>query len=184
MKKQKSGVATAYRKRRREISTVESVDTLDHMKEFFCDGENWRKHVYQGGDGGQCLRGAAEHVRVSQIDDAKHWLMVAIKEKTGMASIEQFNDTRNSFAEINEIIDRAKELARAGGSKAVALVGEVLPPVRVALPAPAPATALPVVQANWPPVTADDPWATPSFHPAPPRRRPTARRSFWDWAAD
>ena len=105
--------------------------------EFFGEGENWRQHVYQGDDGGRCLVGAANHVQVSSIDDAKHWLRQAIEQKTGKPlSIEQFNDTRSSFAEIPDVLDRARELARTGGRQVPALVGEVLPPVRPALPSP------------------------------------------------
>jgi hypothetical protein len=167
-------VATAYRKRRLEISIPEAVATFDNITDYFGDGENWRQHVYQGNDGGRCLVGAAAHVRVSQIDDAKHWLRMAIKEKTGLDSIEQFNDTRNSFGEIKEILDRAKELARTGGADAAALVGEVLPPVRAALPAPSPVTALPVTQENRRPV-AREPWPELTVRP----RRLRASLSTW-----
>jgi hypothetical protein len=193
-------MSDSYRQRRREISTRESVATLDHMNDFFGDGETWRQHVYQGNDGGRCLVAAANHVRVSPIDDAKHWLRQAIKEKTGLSSIEQFNDTRSSFAEIKEVLDRARELARTGGAQVPALVGEVLPPVRAALPA----ANVPAVQrpAN-PPVAGFsdanswDSWGVPavinpweaSGAPAPvaPRTRrvriPRApRASLWDWA--
>lgn len=185
-------ISTGYQKRRREISTVESVDTLDHMNDFFGDGKNWAQHVYDGKDGGKCLVAAAKHVQVSQIDDAKHWLRVAIKERTGLNSIEQFNDTRNSFDDIKEIITRAKELAREGASKASALVVEVLPPVRAALTVPV--AALPVVQTNRLPVAAN-PWAVASTSSLPtlfngnagraaPRRAAAVapRPSFWDWA--
>jgi hypothetical protein len=183
------GIFTAYRDRRREISAVESIDTLEHMKDFFGDGETWRQGVYRANDGGRCLVGAANHVRVSRIDDAKHWLRVAIKEKTGQScSIEQFNDTRGSFGEIRQVLNRAAELARANATKAVALVGEVMPPVRLALPAPAPITALPVVQGNRLPVAAN-PWDAPvQAEPAPARRQEhrapeyhSPRPSLWDW---
>ena len=180
-------VFTAYKNRRYEISTGESVGTLDHMMGYFGDGERWAQGVYTANDGGRCLVSAAQHVRVSQIDDAKHWLRMAIKKKTGIDySIEAFNDTRSSFEEIKEIIELAKELARAGAN-AGALVGEVLPPVRLALPGPAPVSALPAVQANRLPVPAS-PWAAPV--PAAPAQRKTgffsalfgdARPSLQEW---
>jgi hypothetical protein len=171
-----------YRDRRCEISTDESLGTLNHMMDFFGDGEHWAQGVYQGNDGGRCLVGAAAHVRVSNIDDAKHWLRIAIKEKTGLDSIEQFNDTRNSFEEIKEIINRAMELARAGAAKAATvLVGEVLPPVRAALPAPAAVTALPVLEANQFP-SDTNPWVAPMPAPAPRARNTQATRpSLREW---
>lgn len=169
-----------YRQRRREISTRESVATLDHMKQFFGDGENWRQHIYQGDDGGRCLIAAADHVRVSSIDDAKHWLRRAIKEKTGQSlTIEQFNDTRRSFAEIQEVLDRARELARTGGRQLPALVGEVLP-ARPALPAPVASVPANPWAAPAPvgPTTAllsalRDGWAAGGTQPR--------RASLWDW---
>jgi hypothetical protein len=176
----------SYRQRRREISGQESVATLDHMKDFFGDGQNWAQHVYQGTDGGRCLVAAANHVRVSSIDDAKHWLRQAIAEKTGLTSIEQFNDKAGSFAEIQEILGRARELARAGAARVPALVGEVLPPVRAALPSPVANTS----------VAATNPWAMPvattpavAGWPAPAVNARLARdltraqrRSLFDWS--
>src|SRR3984957_7716441 len=134
------GFFDSYRQRRREISAPESVATLDHMRSFFGDGQNWAQHVYHGKDGRKCLVGAANHVRVSAIDDAKHWLRQAINEQTGLTSIEQFNDTRSSFAEIENILIRAKQLAATAMARLPAPMPqralpapEILPPVRAAL---------------------------------------------------
>jgi hypothetical protein len=156
-------VFTGYRDRRHEISMAESVDTLDHMEDFFGDGQNWAQHVYDGKDGGKCLVAAAEYVRVSSIDDAKHWLRMAIKEKTGLTSIEQFNDTRSTYDEVAAVIARAKQLALAGqraGSvstfsalvpvRASTPVVEILPPERKAAPATVPATIPSVRRAPMP----------------------------------
>src|ERR1700728_3192943 len=107
------GMFDSYRQRRANLTTRESMDTLLHMEEFFQGGENWTQGVYRGEDGARCLVGAAEHVRVSTIDDAKHWLRQAITEQTAGAitTIEGYNDSRQSFGEIEAVISRAKQLA-------------------------------------------------------------------------
>jgi len=168
------GLINSYRQRRREISGPESVATLDHMMSFFGDGQNWAQHVYQGADGGKCLVGAADHVQVSAIDDAKHWLQQAISEQTGLTSIEQFNDKAGSFAEIENILTRAKQLAATATARLPAPAPvralpapEILPPVRAALPSPT----------GWPaPVVID---ARPLPRAVPVRAR---RPSLFDWS--
>lgn len=167
------GVFDSYRQRRREISGPESVGTLDHMMSFFGDGQNWAQHVYQGADGGKCLVGAADHVRVSAIDDAKHWLRQAISEQTGLTSIEQFNDKAGSFAEIENILTRAKQLAATATARLPAPVRalpapEILPPVRAALPPPS--------STGWPAPVVN---ARPLPRAVPARAR---RPSLFDWS--
>ncbi len=123
-----------YRQRRTELSGPESVETLEHMELYFRDGSNWTKDMYQNADGARCLRGAAYHVRTSPIDDAPHWLRLAIAEVApGVARIEDFNDTRSTYAEVAAVIRRAKELATQSISRALATpapVVEILPPER------------------------------------------------------
>jgi hypothetical protein len=164
----------AYRQRRREISGPESVATLDHMRSFFSDGQNWAQHVYHGGDGGKCLVGAADHVRVSSIDDAKHWLRQAIGEQTGLTSIEKFNDKAGSFAEIDNILTRAKQLATTTTARLPAPAQhrplpapEIIPPMRAALPSPTGRPAPMVIEAR------------PQPRAVPFR---ALRRSLFDWA--
>lgn len=104
----------SYRQRRLGLTGPESVATLDHMEDYFQGGDKWTQDVYTGPDNTKCLVGAANHVRVSRVDDAKHWLRLAIAEREPtIHSIEQFNDTRRSYSEIEEVIARAKQLASA-----------------------------------------------------------------------
>jgi hypothetical protein len=153
------GFFTNYNRRRLELTGGESAATLQHMQEYFSDGENWTRGAYENATGSRCLVGAANHVRVSSIDDAKHWLRLAIAEvEPGMAHIEDFNDTRHTFAEVAAVIERARQLAAESAARALpppSPVVEVLPP----------SDAVPVV-----------------FHPR--RRESVRRRSLTNWVMD
>ena len=108
-----------YRQRRLELTGRESAATLEHMQDYFQDGANWTQGMYENANGARCLVGAANHVRVSSIDDAKHWLRLAIAEiAPGVARIEDFNDTRSTFAEVAAVIERAKQLAAQSVARA------------------------------------------------------------------
>ena len=142
-----------YRQRVRGHTTRESMETLAYMGDYFQDGVNWTQDMYQRGNA-RCLVGAADHLRESSLDNAKYWLMRAIAEVApGIATIEQFNDTRSTYEEVAAVIARARQLAaaeqrqlqaartapvRALPAPAPVLHGEILPPVRPALPAYAP----------------------------------------------
>jgi hypothetical protein len=131
------GFFDSYRRRRAANTGPESIGTLEYMEDFFQNGANWTQHAYQRADGTRCLVGAANHVRSSSVDYAKFWLRQAIAERApGIRTIEQFNDTRRSYAEIAAVIARAKQLAAAAQRPALpAPVMEILPPERPALPA-------------------------------------------------
>ena len=129
-----------YRQRRHALTGSESVATLDHMKSHFADGANWTQGMYENASGAHCLVGAANHVRISSIDDAKHWLRLAIAEVMPEARrIEDFND-RSTFAEVAAVIARARQLAAQSVARALPApalpvpVAEILPPVRQAAP--------------------------------------------------
>ncbi|OYV38962.1 MAG: hypothetical protein B7Z80_08625 [Rhodospirillales bacterium 20-64-7] len=134
------GIFEAYRNRRKDLSAPESVATLSYMEEYFGNSENWTQGVYRKGDA-RCLAAAAEYVRVSSIDDAKHWLRQAIAESTGgqVATIEEFNDSR-SFAEVAAVVARARQLATANLPVPVRPRNavEIIPPARLASPQPNP----------------------------------------------
>jgi hypothetical protein len=129
------GVITAFRDRRHDLTRKESIDTLSYMEDFFQNGANWTQGVYHAANGSKCLVAAADHVRVTPIDDAKHWLRVAIAERAGPMSIEQFNDSSPSFEQVAAVIARAKQLAATGGRALPQpdpvgfLTGEILPPL-------------------------------------------------------
>jgi hypothetical protein len=102
-----------YWKTRLALTAADSVETLTGMKGFFQGGRNWTQGVYHRSNGQKCLVGAADHLRASSVDAAKYWLERAIIEKTGgrVTRIEDFNDSRRSYAEIDEVLNRAEELA-------------------------------------------------------------------------
>jgi hypothetical protein len=134
-------IVSAYRDCLHEETGRESGETLDLMKAHFGDGRNWTKDMYANPTGAHCLVGAADHVRVSSLDNAKHFLRLAIAEVApGAASIEDFNDTRSTYAEVAAVIDRAKEIAVQKARARPAPVVEILPPTapRARRPAPAP----------------------------------------------
>jgi hypothetical protein len=148
------GYFANYSKRRLELTGSESAATLEHMQVYFQDGANWTQGMYENASGARCLVGAANHVRVSSIDDAKHWLRLAIAEvMPGAARIEEFNDGCRTYAEVGAVIERARQLAAKNAALA-------LPPPAPALPAlPAPMKAEPEIlpperQALLPPDTA------------------------------
>jgi len=155
------GFFDSYRRRRVATTGPESLATLQYMEDYFQNGAHWTQHAYQRADGSRCLVGAAHYVSVSPIDDAKFWLLQAIAERApGITTIEQFNDTRGSYTEIEAVIARAKQLAAEAQRPALpAPVAEILPPHRPALPAPEPARIV--------------------FNPRPAHVR--QRRSLADW---
>lgn len=137
------GFIQNFRQRRLELTGDESAATLAHMQDYFQDGANWTQGMYANASGARCLVGAADHVRVSSLDDAKYWLRQAIAEVApGVARIEEFNDTRRTYAEVAAVIERARQLAAQSAARALpAPVVEILPPPQ---PAPARSRAVPV----------------------------------------
>ena len=132
------GYFANYRQRRLELTGGESAATLEYMQSYFQDATNWTQGMYENANGARCLVAAANHVRVSPIDDAKQYLRLAIAEVApGVARIEDFNDT-HTYEEVAAVIERAKQLAVAAQRRALpAPVAEILPPQRQA-PPPAP----------------------------------------------
>jgi hypothetical protein len=133
------GLFEDFRKARARLTGPESIATLDYMEDFLNGGMNWTQGVYNAANGARCLVSAADYARVSKIDDAKYWLRQAIAEREPhLRTIEEFNDSRQSFAEIEAVICRAKELARQAqlpAARPIAalpapVTGEVLPPGR------------------------------------------------------
>jgi hypothetical protein len=174
------GMSERMREKRAALTTRESVATLDYMEDFFSDSSNWTQGVYSTAAGARCLVGAAEHARVSCVDDARHWLQKAVAERAPHWTIEQYNDNCRNPGEIVTIIRRAKELAGAAQlpaprpaalpAPAPVLTGEVLPPASPRWPAPVPAS-------RPAPVVID---ATPRRQEPPRVRAPQRRSLFWD----
>jgi hypothetical protein len=147
------GFCANFRRRRLELTGPESIVTLENMQGYFQDGANWTQGMYENANGARCLVGAADHVRVSSIDDAKKWLRLAIAEiSPGVTRIEEFNDGCRTYAEVGAVIERARQLAAQSAARALPPPApavpvlaapaqtepEILPPERQALPQPAP----------------------------------------------
>ena len=99
------GFFDSKQKRRVSLTGRESVATLDHMEDFFQGGANCTQGAYHRSNGTKCLVGAADHVRVSSVDDAKYRLRQAIAELgggTGPMAIEQFNDSGARTAKLRK----------------------------------------------------------------------------------
>jgi hypothetical protein len=121
----------SYRDRRTSLTGRESAATLSAMEDFFQDdGANWTQGAWHRPDGTKCLVGAANHVRVNALSDEKYWLRRAIAERHPGTGIIEFNDSRQSFGEIAEVLARAKQLAAAAQLPAPQPVAEILPPPR------------------------------------------------------
>lgn len=177
------GFFDKMREHRAGLTGRESVATLDHMEQFFKGGQNWTQNTYHAPNGTKCLVGAADHVRVSAVDDAKHWLRVAIAEREpAITTIEGFNDSRQSFGEIEAVISRAKELAASANRLAVPARAAALPASAkvAALPAPVPAAEIQPARslAYQPP--APLPFAMPRAV-RQPVAAPARRNSLIDW---
>jgi hypothetical protein len=168
----------AYRKERAKLSTRESIKTLSTMEEYFLDGENWAQGVYQGAGNTRCIVAAAEHLRTSSIDDAKHWLQQAVVEQTGgaVATIEEFNDRQESFEGVKAVLTRAKQLALTAGQSPAPV--RVVEPVRLA----------PLWDPPKPVIPQSNPWAASAIidvepeslpRDEPPKHEQEDRRSLW-----
>ncbi|MGD0109656.1 MAG: hypothetical protein ABSC06_37370 [Rhodopila sp.] len=138
-----------FRQRRAELTGPESIATLEHLDEHFLNEANWTQHMYENTNGARCLVAAANHCRISTLDDTKHWLRQAIAEvMPDVERIEDFND-RSTFAEVKAVIERAKQLAAQSVARALpapAPVAEILPPQR-SVPALSRAVPVPVTRA-------------------------------------
>jgi hypothetical protein len=91
-----------------------SIIVLDQLLELFADGENWIQ-----GDlerlGRYCLFGGLQHIRRTHRglrDRVGVYLSRAIASCDERQTIIDFNDTRQSYAEIRAVILRARELAQ------------------------------------------------------------------------
>jgi hypothetical protein len=123
------GFLKNYWQRRVSLTGPESVATLTAIERFFQGGKNWTQGVYHAGDGRKCMVGAVQSTRAAPIEDARYWLRQAIAERhpywLPVMEIERFNDT-HSFAEVAQVIERAKQLAMGAARQSSA--PQILPP--------------------------------------------------------
>lgn len=176
------GFWNARRERRVALTIPESVGTLTYMDDFFAVDDNWVQNRYSDG-AARCLVGAANHVRVSRLDEAKYWLRQAIAElepNTKILSIERFNDKRGrSIDEIRAVVARAKELALA--AQRPAPVAEILPPVK--WPQIEGLSSVPAVPAPQAAPVTYQPSQASGLGPSP-FRTTRQRRGLFDWLGD
>jgi hypothetical protein len=120
--------------------SVESVlETLSAMERFFQGGKRWgRGALHNPFNGNKCLVGAVSSVQASDgntswvpadaIAAARYYIQRAVRAGGSLGGIEMFNDSRSSFAEIAEVIARAKEMATADALPAPAPVAQIFSP--------------------------------------------------------
>jgi len=112
------GFFRKYRETMLALTGPESAETLTGMQQFFQGGRNWTRGMYHRDDGSRCLVGAMQALRASPVEQARYWVQQAIAERGEWdGSIESFNDS-HSFAEVTQVIERAKQLAMAGHAAA------------------------------------------------------------------
>jgi hypothetical protein len=111
------GFFKSYRNRMLTHASADSIAALNSIENYFDGGARWIKGAYHTKDG-KCVVGAANHVQQTErlkLANPKHWIRQAIAERQGSVSpvfgIEGFNDTRASYSEIAEVMERAKQLA-------------------------------------------------------------------------
>jgi hypothetical protein len=129
------GFVKNYWRRRLSLTGPESLATLNAIERFFQGGRNWTQGAYHRANGQKCIVGAVQTVRQGAINDARCWIRQAIAQLhpgwCAIMPIESFNDS-HSFAEVAEVIERAKQLALASMRQSPQAV-EILPPPRPAL---------------------------------------------------
>ena len=97
----------------RALSARQSVIVLDQLAKRLAGGDNWTQGRYEY-RGKYCIVGALHEIRATRLfrDDASSYLEGAIAQLCDGYSIVAFNDTRVSYADIELVIDHARERAR------------------------------------------------------------------------
>jgi len=132
------------------VSLEGVLHTLDAMERRFHGGYGWgRGMLHNRINGKMCLMGAVGSVRAT--DGRRSWvpseeiaaatccIREAVREKTGFAHVEDFNDTRLFYRQIAQVMTRAKQLATMWYARAVPApspvpqVALLQPPARPAL---------------------------------------------------
>jgi hypothetical protein len=157
------------------------VQTIEAMEQYFRSGTRWgRFSLHNPLNGNKCLLGAVQSVRLStgngasqvpseEIAAATQCIQRAVAER-GWKSIPDFNDSRIFYSQIQQVLNRAKQLAM--------VTYRQTPPAPVAeIPAPARAPQFlpssPVTQAF-----AARPAPTPLPLPLPPPPPPSPLRAL------
>jgi hypothetical protein len=105
---------------------AQSLTILGMLEPIFAGGARWARRTYCAPDGKRCLLAAVDHARYetgATDDRAAEYLAVAINLRqlsralpplgdTPTVTVMGFNDAfRRSYAEVAEIVTKAKELA-------------------------------------------------------------------------
>jgi hypothetical protein len=108
-------VLPAIKSARRVAQARESIIVLDLLTGLLHGGHYWVQNAYHDSRGRHCLVGGLEHIRACRGggDRAGEYLSRAIRDVCGRPEkIIDFNDSRESYAEIRAVILRARELAQ------------------------------------------------------------------------
>jgi hypothetical protein len=104
------------------VSAQSVVLTIEAMEQYFRGGRRWGTGMLHNPlNGNKCLLGAVQSVRLStgngssrvpseEIAAATECIAQAVRERGG-SSIPAFNDSRPSYHDIQQVLNRAKQLA-------------------------------------------------------------------------
>jgi hypothetical protein len=97
-----------------ESRETRAVLMLDYLLEFFGTGEAWYKYDYTGPNGSRCLVQAMQDVnRRHRLKghNARAYILRAVQETTSYRGLIAFNNSCDSYAELEAVLWRARELA-------------------------------------------------------------------------
>jgi hypothetical protein len=94
---------------------AKAMQMLDLLAGFFDNGRRWTKYEFHDGAGNRCLLGAMRYLRVKMniSGDGTAYYLSAAQPQWRMKGIADFNDSRESYGQIRELIDRARAMATA-----------------------------------------------------------------------
>jgi hypothetical protein len=111
----KKSVLPEIKSARRVAQARESVIVLDLLSDLLHGGHYWVQNAYHDNRGRHCLEGGLELIRARRGggDRAGEYLSRAIRRVCGeRQTIIEFNDSRDSYAEIRAVILHARKLAQ------------------------------------------------------------------------
>jgi hypothetical protein len=108
-------VLPAIKSARRVAQARKSIIVLDLLSDLLHGGHYWVQNAYHDAHGRHCLVGGLERIRArrGRGDRAAEYLSRAIGDVCGRPEkIIDFNDSRESYAEIRAVILHARKLAQ------------------------------------------------------------------------
>jgi hypothetical protein len=94
---------------------AKAIAVLDAMLKFFDGGRRWTKYEFHDGGGNRCLLGALRYLRVEMniSGDGTGYYLSAAQPQWRIKRIADFNDSRESYGQIRDLIGRARAMAQA-----------------------------------------------------------------------